>query len=85
MRDFFINWAEKLLTVLIVLLMIGVVLTAIGVMFTGQQPGGFLAGLLVLVLGPLYVIILGGAMYVSFGIFRNTQETNRLLAELLRK
>ena len=53
-------------------------------MFSGL-PGGFLRGLVMLVFGGLYLIIIGGAMYIVFGIYRNTQETNRLLGELLKR
>ena len=53
-------------------------------MFFGM-PGGFLRGLVMLVFGGIYLIIIAGAMYIVFGIYRNTQETNRLLGELLKR
>lgn len=84
MREFFIDTAEKVIAVFIVLAGIGLLLGSLFAMFSGM-PGGFLQGLLMLVLGGLYLIIIGGVMYIAFGIYRNTQETNRLLAELLNR
>lgn len=84
MRDFFIDWAERLITVFVILMILGVIIAGIGSMFSGI-PGGFWRGLALIVFGGLYAILMGGLMYLFFGIFRNTQETNRLLAELLRK
>ena len=83
MREFFINAAEKLIAVFVILSGLGLLFGGLAVMFSGV-PGGFLQGLLMLVLGGLYLIIIGGAMYIAFGIYRNTQETNRLLTELLK-
>lgn len=83
MRDFFIDWAEKLLTVLIAFMVLAVVIAGFGAMFAPQ--GGFFQGLGILIGGTLYVIVMGGVMYLVFGIYRNTQKTNELLADLLRK
>lgn len=83
MRDFFIDWAEKLLTVLIGFMMLVVLIAGFGAMFAAQ--GGFFQGLGILIGGTLYVIVMGGVMYLVFGIYRNTQQTNLLLTELLRK
>ncbi len=84
MRDFFINWAERLISVFVVLIGLVIIGSGLYAMSTGL-PGSFLQGLLMIVLGLIYLVIMAGAMYVAFGIYRNTQETNRLLAELLRK
>ena len=84
MREFFIDWAEKLIAVFVVLLGIGLLGSGLFAMFSGM-PGGFLRGLVMLVFGGIYLIIIAGAMYIVFGIYRNTQETNRLLAELLKR
>ncbi|MBC9248137.1 hypothetical protein H4P12_15780 [Paracoccus sp. 11-3] len=84
MRDFFIDWAERLIAVFVILAAIGILIAGIGAMFSGV-PGAFLQGLLLLIGGAVYLIIMGGIMYVAFGIYRNTAETNRLLNELLRK
>lgn len=85
MRDFFINWAEKLITVFVALLVLGVLASSLVIMFAPGPQGGFLPGLLMLVLGILYAIIMGGIAYLFFGIYRNTQRTNELLEQLLRK
>ena len=84
MREFFIDWAEKLVAVFIVLAGLGLLLGGLVVMFSGM-PGGFLQGLLMIVFGGLYLIIIGGVMYIAFGIYRNTQQTNRLLEEMLKR
>lgn len=81
MRDFFIRGFEVLVGVVVILMSIGVVVAAIAVGMgaaTGVDGvpagGGPLAGLLVLVLGAIYVIFVGGAMYLGLGIYRNTQR-----------
>lgn len=85
MRDFFINWSEKLITVFIGLVLLSVVIGGLVIMFAPAPQGGFLQGLLLMVFGLLYAIIVGGLMYLFFGIYRNTQRTNELLEQLLRK
>ena len=84
MREFFIDWAEKLIAVFVILGGIGVVLGGLATMFSGV-PGAFLQGLVILLGGGIYLIIMVGVMYIAFGIYRNTQETNRLLGELLKR
>ncbi len=84
MREFFIDWAEKLIAVFVVLGGIGLLVVSLFAMFSGM-PGGFLQGLMMLVFGGIYLIIIAGTMYIAFGIYRNTQETNRLLGELLKR
>ncbi len=84
MREFFIDWAEKLIAVFVVLGVIAVVLSGLAAMFSGM-PGGFFQGLAILVGGSIYLIIMAGVMYIAFGIYRNTQETNRLLGELVKR
>lgn len=78
MRDFFILALEKLIAVIIVLLMIGVLVFA--VMATGNPQGGALQGLLILVGGALYVVMMGGMLYLFLGIYHNTRRTAELLA-----
>lgn len=85
MRDFFINWSEKLITVFVVLMVVAVLIAGLMTMFAPAPQGGFLIGLAVLVFGGLYSIIVGGMLYLFFGIYRNTQKTNVLLEQLLRK
>ncbi|MDQ2065773.1 hypothetical protein Q9295_05275 [Xinfangfangia sp. CPCC 101601] len=83
MRDFFINWSEKLIGVFVGLMVLAVVIAGFGMMFAPQ--GGFFQGLLVLVGGLIYAVIMGGMLYLFFGIYRNTQQTNVLLEQILRK
>ncbi len=70
MRDFFIGWFEKLVAVIIVLMAIGVLIGAVGAI--SQQ--GILAGLAILVIGAVYVIFMGGALYLGLGIYQNTKR-----------
>lgn len=83
LRSFFIDWAEKLIGVFVVLMLIGVVVAGFGVMVSPQ--GNVLFGLLFIFLGLVYAIITGGLMYLFFGIYRNTGRTNVLLEQLLQK
>lgn len=86
MREFFINWSEKLVGVFVVLMMIGVAVGAVAMMATpSAQGGGVFAGLVVLILGGIYAILMGGMFYLFFGVYRNTEKTNVLLEQLLRK
>ncbi|MCU0912675.1 MAG: hypothetical protein MUE98_15505 [Rhodobacteraceae bacterium] len=91
MRDFFISAFETLVGVLVVLLAIGVVIAAIAVALggggAGMGPGmgaagGPLAGLAVLIVGAIYVILVGGALYLGLGIYQNTRRTAELLERM---
>lgn len=77
MRDFFIRGFEVILGVFIVLL-------GIGVFFAGFVPFSdpqFSTGMSVLVMlliwlgGGIYVLFLGGLMYLGLGIYQNTKRT----------
>lgn len=81
MRDFFIQWAERMLLVFVVVAALGVLAAAIVAMTAPPPRGGILSGLLVLIVGEIYVTLMAGLMFVAFGIYRNGQETNRLLRE----
>jgi hypothetical protein len=78
MRDFFIQSLEKLISVLIVLMMILVLFGGVAAMF--GPDGGFLQGLAILVGGAIYVIMMGGMLYLFLGIYHNTKRTAELLA-----
>ena len=78
MRDFFINSAERLLVWFTALALLAVAVAGIGAML--QPFGSFWQGLAILLGGGLYVVVMAGLMFVAFGIYRNTQETNVLLS-----
>lgn len=84
MRDFFIDTTEKLIAAFIVLAAIVLIIGSLLTMFSGV-PGSFVRGIAILVGGGIYLLVTGGIVYVAFGIYRNTQETNRLLAQLAQK
>ncbi len=71
MRDFFISTFEKIVGVIVILMGIGVILGAFG---AGAQ-SGILAFLGVLVFGAVYVVLMGGLMYLGLGIYHNTKRT----------
>lgn len=77
MRDFFIGALDKLIAVIVVLMIVGVV---IGTIATALSPmGGVLQAIGVLVFGGLYVILMGGMMYLFLGIYHNTKRTADIL------
>jgi hypothetical protein len=77
MRDFFIRSFELIISAFIILMSIGVVVSGLGVMFGGgmQGQGGFFAGIMTLVFGGLFVLFIGGSMYLGLGIYQNTKRT----------
>ncbi|MFB2531579.1 hypothetical protein ACEYYA_05350 [Paracoccus sp. p3-h83] len=72
MGDFFVNSMERLVAVIVVFALL-LVLTSIAVMFSAQ--GGFLQGLLMLVLGSLYMVLMFGMVHVVLAIRANTRRT----------
>ncbi|MDO5621019.1 MAG: hypothetical protein Q4G24_06060 [Paracoccus sp. (in: a-proteobacteria)] len=86
MRDFFILWAERLISVLVALMLLIVLVAAGGFMFAPAYAGGsVLIGLVVLCLGGVATIVMAGQLYLFFGIYRNTLRINNLLEQNLRK
>lgn len=90
MRDLFIKMFEVLVGVIVVLLGL-VVLIAAGAATFGSGgmgpngPSGPLGGLLILIGGGIYVIFLGGAMYLGLGIYQNTKRTAEAIERLAAK
>lgn len=86
MRDFFINALELLVGVLVVVMAIAVVVFAGIVAFGGNlgsgAPNGILGGLAILVGGTLYIILIGGALYLGLGIYQNTRKTAEVLEKM---
>lgn len=82
MRDFFIRSLEVLINILMVVLILGVVLASIAAMagmgdfrIAGMgSGGGVLLGLGILIGGGLYIILIGGFMYLGLGIYQNTRR-----------
>ena len=84
MRDLFINLFEKLVSIIIILMILAVLAFSImmmaggGVMMVGpmgEMGGGLVPGLIFLVAGLIYVIFVGGFMYLGLGIYQNTKAT----------
>lgn len=94
MRDFFINSFEILVGFIVVLMGLGVLLFAAMATFGGgnmgaqmgpNAPSGPLIGLLILVAGAVYVIFVGGLMYLGLGIYQNTKRTAEAVEKLAAK
>ncbi len=85
MRDFFIRSLEIVINVVVVIAAIGIIIGAGAALFGGgsmqAQTGmpGFLAALLILIGGFLYLVIMAGFMYLGLGIYQNTKRTAELL------
>lgn len=92
MRDFFINGFEILLGVIIVCAILAVVAASGMVAFgSGTVVQGMpmqaspLVGLAILVGGLLYVVFVGGLMYLGLGIYQNTKKTVAALERMASK
>jgi hypothetical protein len=77
MRDFFILALEKLIAIFIILAMLAVLV--VGLMAFGAPRGGVAQGLGILIGGGLWVIMMGGMLYLFLGIYHNTRRTAELL------
>lgn len=86
MRDFFVNALEKLVAVIIVLLGLAVVgiagFLAFGPPLGRGAPSGPMIGLLILVVGAVWVILIGGFMYLGIGTYQNTKRSANALEKL---
>ncbi|WP_170166982.1 hypothetical protein [Paracoccus methylarcula] len=49
-------------------------------MFNAQ--GGFLQGLLVWAIGAIYLVLMGGMIYLGLGIYNNTRRTADAIEQL---
>jgi hypothetical protein len=95
MRDFFINGFEILLGIILVLMIIAVVAFAgvaafdggsDSVIMNGQPlPGGPVVGAVILVAGLIYVLFVGGLMYLGLGIYQNTKRTAAAMERMAGK
>ena len=73
MRDFFILWLERIINVVIVIAAVFVLIGGFVVMFSAN--GGFFQGLAAWFVGTLYLIVMGGMIYLGLGIYNNTRRT----------
>ena len=89
MRDFFINGFEILVGIIMIVMILGVIALAgtaafsSGTVIQGQSlQGGPLVGLGILVGGLLYILFIGGFMYMGLGIYQNTKKTAAALERM---
>lgn len=75
MREFFITWFERIVGLLIIAVSLGFLVAGFGTMagLTGQ-PGGVFAGIMILIAGAIYVVLMGGVLYLGLGIYQNTKR-----------
>lgn len=93
MRDFFIRSLEVLINILMVVLILGVILVSIAAMagmgnfrVAGMDAGGgVLMGLAILIGGSLYIILIGGFMYLGLGIYQNTRRAADALERMANR
>ena len=83
MRDLFIRSMEWIVNIFITLGAIAVVVSGLVVMFSDQ--GGFLRGLAVLFGGAIYLIVVGGIIYLGLGIYNNTRRTAEAVEALVSR
>lgn len=81
MRQLIINSFEKLIWALIGIVMLGAVIGGLGAMFAPMGPG-FLPGLLIIIGGILYAILIGGMLFMVIGIHDNTKRTAEALERM---
>ena len=80
MRDFFIRSFERLIGAIIVLTAVAIVVGAFAGAANAPTGGtGILAFLVTLLLGALYLVLLGGGMYLVLGIYHNTRRAAEAL------
>jgi hypothetical protein len=80
MRDFFIRGFEVILSIILILGAIGVILFAGAVALgsanlNGVDIQGPAAGAAILIGGLIYLLFVGGLMYLGLGIYHNTRRS----------
>ncbi|MFI0396602.1 hypothetical protein [Paracoccus jiaweipingae] len=81
MRQIVINSLDLLAWVLGGILVLGAIATGFGIM----TQKGFLAGLLVMVGGVAYAVLMLGMIFIAVGIHNNTKRTALAVEELLKR
>ncbi|HCQ64890.1 MAG TPA: hypothetical protein DIU07_06855 [Rhodobacteraceae bacterium] len=81
MRDFFIKSFESLIAIIIIISAVGTVIAGFATMFSE----GFFQGIAVLIFGALYTVVLGGGLYLAFGIYHNTKRTADAVERMAQK
>lgn len=74
MRDFFVNSFEKLVAIIVVLMCLAVAIAAIGALISGQE-GGLLLAVGILIGGGLYVVLMGGMLYLVLSMHDSMKRT----------
>ena len=81
MRDFFIKSFESLIAIIIIISAAGTVIAGLATMFSE----GFFRGIAVLIFGAIYTVVMGGGLYLAFGIYHNTKRTADAVERMAQK
>lgn len=86
MKHFFIRALERIMSVVLVLGAIGVLIGAIAAMaLPAEQGGSILAGVAVLIGGMIYLLIVGGVVFLGIGIYDNTKCSAEALKRMANR
>lgn len=86
MKNFFIRALERIIAVVLVLGAIGVVIGAFAaMMMPSAQGGGLIPAVMILVGGAIYLMIVGGMVFLGIGIYDNTKRSAEALERLANR
>lgn len=87
MREFFISGMERIISVVMVIGVIGVFFAGLSAMFMSPNGFGFglIQGLVIWAAGAIYLILMGGMLYLGLGIYDSTRRTAAAVEELVRR
>ncbi|MFV0284496.1 MAG: hypothetical protein ACK5JE_12000 [Castellaniella sp.] len=83
MRNFFIQWLERIMNIFVILGIIFVLSGGVVVLFSPQ--GGILKALLVWVVGAIYLVMMAGFAYLGIGIYANTRQTAQAVEKIANR
>jgi len=81
MREFFIQSLGQIVGLLIILMGVAVIVGGFGAIFQGN----FLGGLGILVGGSVYVVVMGGFLYLALGVYDNTKRTAEAVEKMANR
>jgi len=85
MRDLFIGLFEKLVSVFVVLMCLGVLGGTVAAFAAPAPQGGIIPAIAILIGGSIYAIMMGGMMYLFLGVYHNTKRTAEAIEKLANR
>jgi hypothetical protein len=92
MRDFFIRALEAIVNVVVVIAAVVILIAAAAATFGGAgmmqgmggmpMGGGPVAGVMILIGGGIYLILVAGFLYLGLGIYQNTRRSAEALERM---